>query len=262
MPLIKYFVLWVLIASIVQAGILGVVFLFRKEENQKANLFFGALLLAFTSSAIAILLLRSRTLMPDFQHVYHLPLWLTLFFGPLLFYHVKFTLFPTYKMRSSDVKHFVLGTLQVGFLIYMCLQPLLRQNEIWQAFIMPYYGPLEYAAFLTTLFLYLTISYRYIRYKLAILRKRQAENDIEEATSLRWMVKVFVLLMSIYSFLAITDFIAFNFYNINLYELDRFTYAGDLVFAVMLFWLGYHGLKQLSPKFHLGVRAKKYLTMR
>lgn len=259
MPLIKYFVLLVLIASIVQASILGVVFLFRKGINRKADAFFGALLLAFTSSSTAILLLRSRSIAPDFQHLYHLPLWFSLFFGPLLFYHVKFTLFPSYKMRSSDAKHFLLGCLQVGFLLYMWPKPIIEQNEIWQNFIMPCYGPLEYTAFLITLFLYLTISYRYIRYKLAILRKREDTAAIEEATMLRWMVKVFVVLMSIYSFFAITDFIAFNFYNINLYDMDHFRYAGDFVFAGMLLWLGYHGLKQLSPKFHIGSRAKKYL---
>ncbi len=258
MPFIKYTVLLVLIASIVQAGSLGIVFIIRKKPNRLANLFFGLLLLAFTSSSIAILLLRSHSLMPDFQHLYHLPLWLTLFFGPFLFYHVKFSLFPNYKLRATDAKHFILGLIQVSFLIYMSMQPLVRQNEIYQSIVMPYYGPMEYTAFLLTLFIYLSISYRYIRYKLAILRKRQPEKDIEEATMLRWMVKVFVVLMSIYSFFAITDFIAFNFYTINLYELDSFAYAGDFVFAVMSLWLGYHGLKQLSPRFHLGTHAKKY----
>ena len=252
MPLIKYFVLLVLIASILQASVLGVGFLVRKSTNRKASVFFGLLLLAFALSSIDILLLRSNTFAPQFSHLYHLPLWMSLFFGPLLFYHVKFMLFPTYQLRLSDSKHFALGGIQIGFLTYMSLQPLVRQNEIWTDFIRPYYGPLEYAAFLLTLLMYLSISYRYIRYKLAILKNKNAEAAIEDATMLRWMVKVFTVLMSIYSFFAITDFIAFNFYNINLFEVESFAYAGDLVFAGMLLWLGYHGLKQLSPRFHLG----------
>ncbi|MEM9991236.1 MAG: hypothetical protein AAF738_05690, partial [Bacteroidota bacterium] len=94
MPVIKYFVLLVLIISILQASILSVGFLLRKATNRKASVFFGLLLLAFTFSSIDIVLLRSASLAPHFQHLYHAPLWMSLFFGPLLFYHVKFMLFP------------------------------------------------------------------------------------------------------------------------------------------------------------------------
>lgn len=256
MPIIKYFVLLVLVASILQASVLGIGFLFRKSSNRKSSVFFGLLLMAFALSSINILLLRSNILAPHFQHLYHVPLWLSLFFGPLLFYHVKFMLFPNYELRLTDSKHFILGGLQIGFLTYMWLQPLARQNEIWLNFIRPFYGPLEYTAFLLSLLLYLSIAYRYIRYKLAILRNKNARVAMEDATMLRWMVKVFVVLMSIYSFFAVTDFIAFNFYSINLFDVEAFAYAGDLVFAGMLLWLSYHGLKQLSPRFHLG----KYWT--
>ncbi|MEM9992384.1 MAG: hypothetical protein AAF738_11515, partial [Bacteroidota bacterium] len=151
-----------------------------------------------------------------------------------------------------DSKHFVLGGIQWSFLMYMWIQPLSIQNQIWHNFIRPYYGPMEYGTFLLTLFLYLIITYRYIRYKDALLRRRGDVAGVEVTNMLRWMVKVFVVLMSIYSFFALTDFVAFNFYNINLFDVATFAYAGDLFFAGMLLWLSYHGLKQLSPCFHLG----------
>lgn len=218
------------------AGFIGCfVLLVRHHKNWKADLTYAFLLLTFALGCADVFLLRTN-IVGRFIHVYHLPLWYTLSFGPLLFYYVKFSLFPSYEFRGSDLKHLILPTLQVFSVLYFTFQTRVTDDELWDAFIRPVYGPIEYGLFLIFLFIYTSLSYRYIRYKIALLRKRGTPEELALASHLRRTVKYFVVLATAYSFFAIYDFIAYQFFNINLYEVEGFSFFGDISFAAILLW--------------------------
>jgi len=208
----------------------------KKTGTSKANKSLGFLILTFALSLFNILLLRTK-FFGAYEHLYQVPFWFTLSFGPLLFYYVKFTLFPTYIFRGSDLKHLILPIMQFVFVFLVSFQPEREQHQIWENFIRPVYGPIEYSLFLVFFFLYASLSYRYIRYRLAKLRKAGFDWEREKAWSLRNLVKRLSILAAIYSFFAVTDFVAFNFLSRDLYKVEGYVYLGDLTFTAMLLWL-------------------------
>lgn len=233
---LRYVVLSIMLFSVL-LGLLGSAHQFvRRSGTGKANNSLAFLLLTFSFSIFNILLLRT-SIFGDYQHLYQLPLWFTLSFGPLLFYYVKYKLFPTYQFRGSDLKHLVLPSIQLVLVFFVSLQPQKDQLLIWQNFIRPIYGPVEYSLFLLFFFLYASFSYRYIRYKLAQLRKQGQEWEIDTANSLRHLVRRLTILAFVYSFFALTDFVAFRFFQHNLRQVEGYTHIGDLALSGMLLWL-------------------------
>lgn len=208
----------------------------KPTGTSKANKSLGFLILIFSLSLFNILLLRT-SFFGAYEHLYQVPFWFTLSFGPLLFYYVKFTLFPTYIFRGSDLKHMILPVMQFVFVFVVSFQPEQEQHQIWENFIRPIYGPTEYSLFLIFFFIYASLSYRYIRYRLAKLRKIGFDWECEKAWSLRKLVKRLSILAAIYSFFAVTDFVTFNFLNRDLYRVEGYVYLGDVTFTAMLLWL-------------------------
>lgn len=225
-----------MLLSTLPSGLAAIHQFTKKTGTSKANKSLGFLILTFALSLFNILLLRT-SFFGAYEHLYQVPLWFTLSFGPLLFYYVKFTLFPTYIFRGSDLKHLILPVIQLVFVFVVSFQPKEEQHQIWENFIRPIYGPLEYSLFLIFFFVYASLSYRYIRYRLAKLRKAGFDWEREKAWSLRKLVKRLSILAAIYSFFAVTDFVAFNFLNRDLYKVDGYIYLGDLSFMLMLLWL-------------------------
>ena len=238
MGIIQFLVLSLLLFSAVQGLMIGLFMFVRNRGNRLANVALGFLLFTFGLSALDVWLLRVQWF-ENALHVYHLPFWFTLSFGPLFFYHVKFSLFPIYQFRPTDFKHLILPVMQFVLVFSIGLQAPENQYQISQDFIRPYYGPIEYALFLVFLFVHLSLAYRYVRYQNARLRHKGQEWEKKKAFLLRKTVKRLSLLGGVYSFFALVDFIAYRFFNINLYDAPGFSFFGDIAFAGMLLWLGY-----------------------
>lgn len=226
-----------------QAVFIGLIFLLRSTGNKKANLFFGGLLLAF-ALAIVNLIFAHMGIYSQHQYLYFIPLWYTLSFGPFLFYYVKFSLYPTYELRRSDAKHFLLPIAQALFYWSIGFRDEAFKDWIWEVFIRPFFSTFEGILFLISFFGYLALSYRYIKFKQAILKKKDARPwELRKVTWLQNVVKVLFVLACINSFYTIVDFVAFRFFQRNLYNLPGFSYLGDLSFAAMVYWLGFNGYK-------------------
>ena len=96
----------ILALGLLQAWFIGFIFILKRAGDKRANLFFGLLLLVF-SMALGNNLLTLLGIYHYYPKYQFAPLWLTLSLGTLLFYFVKFTLFPHYQFRKSDAKHFI-----------------------------------------------------------------------------------------------------------------------------------------------------------
>ncbi|MEM9885391.1 MAG: hypothetical protein AAF849_05815 [Bacteroidota bacterium] len=236
MDTLRYIVLIAMLAGVLLGLVASLHQLLRYSGTQKANTCIGLLLLIFSLSLFNVLLLRT-SFFGQYEHLYQVPFWFTLSFGPLLFYYVKFSLFPTYEARLSDSKHIILPSIQMVLVFAVALQPQNQQHQIWDNFLRPVYGPIEYTLFLIFFFLYASLSYRYIRYKLARLRKAGFAWEKNKAWSLRKLVTRLVILAVFYSLFALTDFVSLHFLGRDLYQTEGFVFFGDLALTAMLLWI-------------------------
>jgi len=225
-----------LIIAVVSGWTMGWVFFLRRRGNRKANNQLAILLLLFSVCVLNNLLVHSGIVHP-FREKYFVPLWYTLSLGPALYYFIKFTLYPAYELRWTDGKHFALPVVQAIFYWGVYLSGHEAQAWLWQHFMAPFFKTFEGILYVFFLFTYLTLSYRYIKYKQAVVRRKGQFWEYSKSVWLQWTIKFLFVLAVGNTFYIILDFVVYNFLGWNLYSVKGFSYFGDLSFAAMLFWL-------------------------
>ena len=199
----------------------------------------GFLLLLFSLANLQNLLIGVH-LFEVRQEWLFLPIWYTLSFGPLIFYYTKYSLYPSYHFRWTDLKHFILPILQIGIYLAAFLQP--EVNKVWllEHYISPFFKTFEGSLYVVSFFSYLALSYRYLKFKEVSVKKKGYS---WERHKIRWhkqMVRVLFLLAGLNTFYVVTDFVAYNWLGINMYNVEGYSALGDLSFAAMLAWLCFH----------------------
>lgn len=233
-----FIVACILALGVLQGLFIGSIFLIKRTGNEKANTFLGLLLIAFSLALLNNLLFHTKFY--DKQPEFWLqPIWFTLSFGPLLFYYVKFTLFPTYKLRSTDSKHFILPIWQASFYLFTGLQDTESKQQIWENFIAPFYGVIEGGLFLISFFGYLLLAYRYVRYKQKNVETHGYQWEFKKNNWIRRVLKMLFILGCINAIYVVINFISYQFFDLNLYTNPLFTWSINLTFAAMLYWLGF-----------------------
>ena len=229
-----------LVLAILAGWAMGWVFFLRQRGNRKANIQFGLLMLLFSLCVLDNLLAHAGIFYP-YQEKYFVPIWYTWSLGPLLFFSVKFTLYPAYEFRFTDAKHFLLPLAQALFYWTLFASTPGNQDRVWDHFIAPFFKTFEGIGYVILLFSYLALSYRYVKYKQAVARRKGYFWEYSKSIWLQWTLKLlFVLAVGNTSYI-VMDFVAYNFLGLNLYSVKGFSYLGDLSFAAMLFWLASRG---------------------
>lgn len=131
-----------------------------------------------------------------------LPLSLSLAVGPLFFYYVKARLYPQFRIRRKDSKHFLALLAQVSAYVAMFLQPIHRKLDLWEGLYRYYVHPLENLLFIGSGWVYLFFAYRFIKYELA--HKTTPQQELV-ALRLKRTSKVLFLLLSFYAVYFIDD---------------------------------------------------------
>jgi hypothetical protein len=236
-----YLFLAVMALSMAQGLMIGFLFFFKRSGDRRANAFYGLLLLAFGCTLLNALLTLTGIFL-KFPELHFLPIYFTLAFPPLLFYHVKLSLYPSYRLRWTDMKHFSLPLLQVLFFAGMFFTDTDYKSEYGRRFFNPFFGAFEQTLYLSTFFAYLYFAYRYVR------RKSQEVHNRAEAKLvfyLRNLLKVFFLLFCIHTVFVVADFVCYEFFAINLRMVKPYAALGALSFAALLDWLGVYGFQVL-----------------
>lgn len=224
----------------------GVSCLFLPYSKQ-SRLSFALLLLFFGLALIRITLMHIGW-MAENPTAYFLPVWYTLFFGVLLFYGVKMRLFPEYRLRFTDAKHFLLPALQALFFWMNFGLEESEKLELLQDFIPTFYKPLEGALFIILYFSYMIMAFRYVKYKQAVLKKREQYQEVEKLDGMRHMIKVLFFLGGINTSYILMDFFSWQFFHINLYTVRGFGSLNDLSFVAMALWLSWFVLSILKGR--------------
>ena len=240
MPDLSHLSRYDIVAAALQAGLLLVtlatvgVYLVKRSGNRTANLFFALLLLAF-GGCIGALVLEHLALTTRFPRLRYLPVWFTLAIGPAWFYYVKLSLFPSYRVRWSDVKHAVFPLAQWLSYIYCFAagRDGLRQDFLFGFAASTY----EQALFLVSVFGYLFGAYRYLRFRAREIGERRERWDYWRVRELRHVQRVLVVLL-VFNFF----FVAYNFAveqssGAGLLHLRGFYASSSLSFGLILLYL-------------------------
>lgn len=226
----------IMVVAVLSGWTMGWVYLLRWRGNRKANTQLAILLLFFSVCVLNNLLVHSGILHP-FREKYFVPLWYTLSLGPALYYFIKFTLYPAYEIRWTDSKHFALPVAQGVFYWGVYFSGDDAQAWLWQHFLAPFFKTFEGILYVFFLFTYLTLAYRYIKYKQAVVRRKGQYWEYSKSVWLQWTIKFLFALAVVNTSYIVMDFVVYNFLGWNLYSVKGFSYLGDLSFAAMLFWL-------------------------
>lgn len=239
---IFYYLLLLVVGAIaLQALATGMLFFFKRSGEWRANTCFGLLLLAFGLTQTHYILLITG-LSERFPILSVLPLYYTLLFPPLLFYHIKLNLYPAYRFRWTDAKHFVLPLAQCVFFFVMLVAAIREPFTLERAFFNPFYGSVETAAYIVTFFAYLLFGYRYIRQKRSALRSTR---DVQLVRYLSNLVKVLFFLFIIHTGMMVSDFVSYELLHLNLRFFKPFAALGILSFSALTLWLGIYGFQVL-----------------
>lgn len=226
--------------SVVAAGGVGGLFFFKRSGDRRANWSYGALLVMGGLTQLHFLVLFSG-LAERYPWMEYLPIYFTLWLPVWLFVHVKLSLYPHYRMRVGDLKHFILPVAQLLFFVGVWLFPRFRREE-GRYFYSPFYGGLEQALYLVIWPAYIVFAYQYLRRKRRMLGRRTLPRLL---WYLRKLLKGSMLFVVAYAILALADFVSYNYLLYDLRGREWYAGAQSLSYTVLLIWLTAYGFQVL-----------------
>ena len=239
--LLFYLLLLVLGFGVLQAVFIGGLFFFKRTGEKRANTFFALLLITF-----GLTLLHNILTVTGFyqthERFYFLPIYYTLAFPVLLFFYVKLNLYPKYKLRWTDGKHFILPLGQGIFFVVLFLTTIEYKSQIERNFFNPFFGAFEQFLYLSTFFAYMYFAYRYVQQK---RRSLSNPREAKKVLYLKKLLQILFVLFCVHSIFVVADFISFELLNINMRSVKPYAAFGMLSFAALLFWLGLYGFQVL-----------------
>ncbi|MEZ4987371.1 MAG: hypothetical protein R2795_20390 [Saprospiraceae bacterium] len=239
--LLYYLLLLALGAGVAGSLGIGSLYFLKRTGIKRANFFYGLLLIS-----IGLTLLHNIFYITGFYDFYpqykFFPIYFTLAFPVLLFFHVKLSLYPQYRIRLSDVKHFLLPVLQWLFFWQVFFTVPSEKLHAGRYFYNPFYGGLEQAIYLVAFFAYLYFAYRYVYQRRS---KRLTITEGRKVWYLSKLLKGLFVLFGIHTAFVLADFFCYEFLFINLRAVKIYAGLGALSFAALVYFLSVYGFQVL-----------------
>lgn len=236
-----YLLVAVMAAIVLQCLSIGVLFFFKRSGVKRANYFYGILLIA-----IGLTLTHNIFIISGIYNLYpgvkFLPIYFTHTLPVALFYYVKLCLYPAYRLRGSDVKHFILPVLQLVFFVALFFTSVEFKGKIDRHFYNPFYGAFEQFLYLVNFFSYMYFAYRYILHRQKSVVKAKARRQI---LYLKKLIQILAVFFIIHTVFIVGDFAGYELLNINLQTVKPYAALGALSFAALAGWLGTYGFQVL-----------------
>jgi hypothetical protein len=189
------------------------------------------LLFALTIGREAMLLAGGFDRWPSLRF---LPLSLSVAIGPMFFLYVKARLYPAFRVRKADLKHFLPAIGQFSAYLVLFLQPTFRQQDLWEGMHRYYIHPLENLLFVLTGWIYLFFAWRFVRHELSV---RTQPTGILYALRLKRTAKVLALFLGFYAGYLVDDTIRRLLLLKAQSDLTLVSYASFAALLFMLLWL-------------------------
>ena len=205
------------------------------------NYFYGSLLLAIGFTLLHNIFVIGG-IYESHPRLHFLPIYFTLALPVLLFYYVKLCLYPAYRLKKSDVKHFILPVLQFLFFVLIFFSPLEFKTKLDRHFYNPFFGAFEQFLYLVNFTAYMYFAYRYILQRQKSVIKERATRQI---LYLKKLVQILFVLFVINAIFIVGDFAGYELLNVNLQTVKPYAALGALSFAALAYWLGTYGFQVL-----------------
>jgi len=137
-----------------------------------------------------------------FPSLRFLPVCLSLAVGPVFFHYVKARLYPAFRLRRKDIKHFLPAIGQVSAYVALWVQPVALQDDLWNGFYRYYLHPIENLLFVITGLAYLYFAYRFVKHEIGV---RHKDEGLLVALRLKRTTKVLALFLAFYAGYLIDD---------------------------------------------------------
>lgn len=189
------------------------------------------LLFALTIGREALLLAGGFDRWPALRF---LPLSLSVAIGPMFFLYVKSRLYPAFRVRGADLKHFLPAVGQFSAYAILWMQPAFRKEELWEGLYRYYLHPLENLLFVLIGWTYLFFAWRFVRHELSV---RTQPTGVLYALRLKRTTKVLALFLAFYAGYLVDDTIRRLLLLKAQTDLTLVSYASFAALLFMLFWL-------------------------
>ena len=232
----------VLTACAVLQGLgISVVSWIPRKESSLAKLLFS-ILISVMSLTLLYTLAEKAGLFKKHPSLLFFPFYFTYFFGPLLFFYVKASLFPDFKLGWRDLKHFLLPIAQASFFFFMVFQSPEVKSQRWVYDYSLLYGTFGYPIYLLLFTAYSYFAYRFIKFKLKALEHiNHTDYEKKHVIRLKKMVKGLYFLLMINSSFIISNFLSSYFLRYALTNNSLYRFFSDFSFAAMIVWVGAYG---------------------
>jgi len=222
--------------------LLGFRFLFRRRGEPRSFFFLSLLLLAFGFTQI-YQVWRLLDLFSFFPKMRYVPIYFSLALPVLFFYYVKVELFPAYRLRWTDAKHFLLPG---GQFFYFLTQWIFEARMVISERLLPFnpfFGSVETALYLVLFAAYLFFSLRYI------VQKKRIGADIRKQRQVLYLeilVQLFSGLFLLHSLFILFDYYTYRFVQYNVQSEKLYVGFGVLTFTSLLGCLAIYGVQLLG----------------
>lgn len=192
--------------------IVGISIVVRKKGIPLTNLLLGILLIFFALTTLNSLMAVTG-IMNQHQYLYFLPLTYSLSIAPLFFFFVKSKIQPSFQLQKKDTIHFIVPFIQFAFYASIGFRSIEYKNMIWQELVYPYVQYIEEA-------LLITLGIYYLLNVLELLRTQIPEQFWKKPVY-QWLKRFtisFLILLSIHSFYEIASWIAWGFFDYNIFN--------------------------------------------
>ncbi len=197
-------------------------------------MFFSLLLVAFSFS-IGSLVFEHLGLPAKHPSLRFVPLWFTWTIGPAWFFYVKFSLFPSYRWRWTDAKHFIVPAAQAVYYTIVFFGGL---GEVVPETVFGIRATtLDEVIFLMSVFGYLFVSYRYLRYKAREIGEQRLRWDYWKVQLLRRSQRILFVLLTFNFVFVVFNFTTVQQSGVGLLHLRGFYASSSLSFGLILVYL-------------------------
>jgi len=211
----------------------------KREANWLLSFFLGVLVLSLLHN-----LLVNIGIFNENPRWYFIPIQYHLALGPLLFFYVKSRLYRFFHLQRKDFKHFILPTVQAVSYLTVGFADAATKEAVWNNSYIPFGKPLEGFFFVVGFSFYIYFSYRFIRYKINLLTKRNGFAwEVDKVRRLKRMVKGLFPLFLVSAGYIVGDFIVYQLLGVNLYDIRGYTYIGDISFSLIVLWVSYYAFR-------------------
>lgn len=227
--------------AVLSSLVLGSLFFLKSTGSKRGNNFFGMLQIAFGLTLFHNIL-TLWGIFDEYPAWKFLPIYYTLTLPVLAFFYVKCTLYPQYKLKWSDFKHFILPISQVVYFVLYFIQPSVEKEAAGRNFYNPFFGAFEQTIYIVSFLSYLFFAYRYIKH-----RSKRVSNPValKQNWYLNKFVKILLYLFLIHLGFIVIDYAGYEIFNINFQTSKPFAGMGAMSFTAMVIWLSIYGFQVL-----------------